>query len=192
MFFFFFTILVSFKFKYINSFILWLSETRKSGLEEEGATKTTTKKAVFPTTSFDVAGSRASSTDINVSFSHSRAEDASRTFAHLRQWESTSIFAPLFRSWADLVDLHFKTLWILFLVPHGSQRGADAEQGKSNECLKVPSRTLSACITQFNTTDTVLIDQLWFIFVGVKVSLLLSCYFALLQQSPTRLVLHAG
>lgn len=67
------------------------------------------------------------------------AQDASQTFAHLRQWESTSIIVPLFSSWADLVNLHLKVLWILFLVPHGSHMGADADQDYQ----------MSACIIQY-------------------------------------------
>lgn len=111
-----FTILVSFKFKYSILYFNCQKQERAVWRKREQENKKQ-KEAVFPTTSsfFDVAGSRSSSSsDINVSSSHSGAEDASQTFAHLRQWESTSIIVPFLSSWANLVHLHFKILWILF------------------------------------------------------------------------------
>lgn len=109
--------MVSFKFKYSILYFNCQKQERAVWRKREQENKKQ-KEAVFPTTSsfLDVAGSRSSSSsDINVSSSHSHlSEDASQTFAHLRQWESTSIIVPFLSSWADLVHLHFKILWILF------------------------------------------------------------------------------
>lgn len=167
----FFTTLVSFKFKYsINSFIL-LTVRNKKG--QFGARGTKKKRLFFPTTSsfFNVAGSIIIIHHL-FSLQPMGAEDVSQPFAHLRQWESTSIIVPLFSSWADLVNLHLKILWIHFWwIPHGR---------------RMLNKTIKCRFTLFNSV------LLIFVLIDQTMSSIHFCWsesFEILQSQSTALLI---
>lgn len=165
--------MVSFKFKYsINSFILLTVRNKKGRFGGRGTKKK--REAVFPTTSsfFNEAGSIIIIRRHLFSLQPMGAEDVSQPFAHLRQRESTSIIVPLFSSWADLVNLHLKILWIHFWwIPHGR---------------RMLNETIKCRFTLFNSILLV------FVLIGQTASSIHFCWsesFEILQSQSTALLI---